>query len=871
MAEITPDSFQNFGGLLRYLRERARLSQRDLAARVDYHYSYISRIENNQTVPDAATLMARFIPALRLEKDGTWGARLLAFAAHKQNPPANEPLASSAHEVDPVSLPVPFTPLLGREQETAALTALLLSDDVRLVTLVGPPGVGKTRLAIHAARLAGKSFEHGVIFVDLAPIDKAERVLPELAKMLGIHEADPSSSMTAAQTVLRDKHILILMDNFEQVIQSAPQISALLAKTPRVKMLVTSREALRISAEQEFPLAPLSVPQTSARMDDLLASPIIQLFMQRAQAVQPGFSLNEENASAVAEICSRLDGLPLAIELAAARINILNPHAMLKRFEQRMQWLTRGARDTHLWRQTLHGALDWSYHLLSEEERVFLRRLSVFTGGWTLESASAVCYETDAERAAMLPLLSQLVEKSLVVADGNDETMRYRFLDTIRHFVQEKFESSGERAHTRDRHLMYFANWAEQAETMLDGVPPFDLRPRAEAEHNNLLAALDWASQSAVKNDNDVRLAASVSLVWLRHSHFKEGLELAKKFLPRASSLENKSLYVKLLYHAAALSYWRDDLAQARDYSTEAEYLARTSGDRYALAKALYYLGDIYREMRELQKAYAALQECVALCREMNHLPRLSRALTSLCIASYEMKKHAEAEAAIQEALQIIEQTKDIWAKGYALRIQADSLRYDKKFTEALPAFQNALQASNMIGDRVSAGMTLANMSLICNVLENYPESGRYAEAALDIFQSIGNEYQQPFPLRMMAYSALYADSHEQARSLCMESLQGNRALKHKGGILACLLALSHIEFVTGNLARSAQLFAFIKTQLQKESISLLECDSFSLRRLETRLSRKLGKSKLDKIYKEAREVLLEQIYQQIGLPVEGT
>jgi predicted ATPase/DNA-binding XRE family transcriptional regulator len=867
MAEITPDTFQTFGELMRYLRERAHLSQRDLAARVNYHYSYISRLENNQVIPDIATLKARFIPALGLENEAEWIARLLVFANPKKNLPANASPASPAREDIPVSLPVPFTLLLGRERETAALTALLQRDEIRLVTLVGPPGVGKTRLSIHAAQLVADSFEHGVIFVDLAPIEQAQRVIPELAKMLGIHEADPNSSMIAVQNALRDKHMLILMDNFEQVIQSAPQIAALLARSPRIKMLVTSREALRISAEQEFPLAPLSVPQISARMDDMLAAPIIQLFIQRAQAVQPGFILDEENATVIAEICSRLDGLPLAIELAAARINILNPRAMLERFEQRMQWLTRGARDSHAWRQTLRGALEWSYNLLSDEERVLLTRLSVFTGGWTLESAAAVCYETDVERANMLPLLSQLVEKSLVVADVNDTLMRYRFLDTIRHFAQEKFETSGERAGLRDRHLKYFANWAEQAETMLDGIPPFDLRPRAEAEHNNLLAALDWASQSAMKNDDDVRLAASVSLIWLRHSHFKEGLELAKKFLPRAASLENKSLYVKLLYHAAALSYWRDDLTRAYDYSTEAEHLARMLGDRYALVKTLYYLGDIYREMGDLQKAYTALQECVALCREMNHQPRLSRALTSLCLVSYKMEKHIEADAAIQEALRIIEQTKDVWAKSYALRIKADNFRYDKKFPEALAAFQNALRASNAIGDRVSAGMALANMSLVCNVLEDYSASGTYAESALAIFRSIGNEYQQPFPIRMMAYSALHDGDLERARSLCMEGLQGNRALNHKGGMLACLLALSHIEFANGDVMQAARLFAFVKTQVQKESITLLECDVFALEHLELKLGGELSKSKLSKVYKEAGEVLLEHIYQQIDIP----
>src|SRR6266545_2457184 len=437
---LTPESFNNFGELLRYLRERAELSQRELALQVGYHYSYMSRIEKNERQPDSATLMARFIPALGLEDEPRWTERLLRLAASEEKTmaPRKSGLSSASHppktdsalptfESHISSLPLSLTPLLGREKEVETIIKLLSRFDVRLVTLVGPPGVGKTRLAIHVANEVAGMFAHGAVFVDLSPLNDPQEMLAALANTIGIQESSSESLMSRLISNLRQKNILLVIDNFEHILNAAPQFLQLLGNSPQVKALITSREALRISGEREFSVLPLPLPQKeedetvvplgSSQLMDYAA---IQLFAQRAQAVDHEFQLSLENLNAIAEICRRLDGLPLAIELAAARSKILTPQAMLAQFDRRLDWVSRGTRDSsNATRQTLRGAIEWSYNILSEAERALMRRLSVFSDGWTPQSAEAVCGSDETEsnpilkRAEVLDLLIQLADKSL--------------------------------------------------------------------------------------------------------------------------------------------------------------------------------------------------------------------------------------------------------------------------------------------------------------------------------------------------------------------------------------------------------------------------------------------------------------------------
>lgn len=839
---LSPASFATLGELLRFLRERAHLTQRELAARVDYHYSYISRLEKNAVLPDSSMLTARFVPALGLEGEPEWIRRILELARPvRLAGETSQPEAESPAE--PVPLPVPFSPLLGRERETALICDMLRQPGIRLVTLVGPPGVGKTRLAVHAAMQVYESFPGGVFFADLTPFEQPEHVPLALARALNLSDVAGLSYFDSLQSRLRGQRVLIVVDNFEQVMGAAPQVARLLAALPELKMIVTSRESLRISAEQEFPLSPLPLPEAG---QDLLDSPAIRLFVDRARAVRPDFSLTDENASLVTEICSRLDGLPLAIELAAARLNLLSPREMLEQFGRRLQWLTRGARDSHAWRQTLRGALDWSYNLLSGQERALLNRLSIFASGWTLEAAEAVCSDDIlCVSSDILDLLMQLADKSLVVSECRNGNTRYRFLDTIHHFAAEKLQESGEEDTLRTRHYHYFMAWAERTETIFDDVPPRDINLRVESEHDNLRAALDWAWQGAPADEEfSLRLVIAVSRLWFETSHFGEGWDWAEQFLPRALDPRFRALRARLLYRAAVLAdfaYWIGKREQTNALFNESILLARELGDQITLASALYWYALTHLDDSAYEKAQPMLEECVSICRGLSHLPLLCLALSGLGVALHCQGRTAEARLALDEAMEISTRGQDLRGQAYALRMMAGNLRFDGRYVEALFTNQRALDATRAVGDRINSGQALVNMAVLANVLESYDASGSYAQAAYDVFQSIGSEYQQPFPRRLQAYAVLHTGDPVRARELCLDSIRRNHALgeAHRIGVLAGLIALAEIELAEGNLERSAHLKGFLEAELKRKAVSFQEPDRLALERVRSALRRK--------------------------------
>lgn len=862
---ITPESFKTLGDLLRYLRERARLSQRELAAQVNYHYSTISRIEKNTHVPDVPTLMGRFVPALELEDKPEWIVRLRELASPEERLPSTPAAGTTlASDSVPVALPVSFTALLGREHETDSLWEMLRRADVRLVTLVGPPGVGKTRLAIHAAQQVASWFPDGVIFADLAPVTRAEGVIPAIASALGVPETSGRSYLASVQSRLRNQRALIVLDNFEQVITAAGQLAKLLAASPDLKIIATSREALRISAEHVFPLQPLPLPETSTSLAALMDTPVIRLFADRARAARPGFVITEENAPIVAEICARLDGLPLAIELAAARINLLTPADMLEQIDRRFQWLTGGARDGHTWRQTLRGALEWSYNMLSAEERLLLQRLSVFSGGWTLKAAEEVCAGQPIARENVFSLLLLLVDKSLVVA--KPENGRYHFLETMREYAQEKLEEAGQQDEAHAAHLAYVAAWAEQLESKLDVMPLTDSRHLADAERNNVHAALGWAVENASGCADGLRLVTSAAWIWFRHSHFSEGTEWAERFLPLSTEEQFKAVRARLLYRAAALAefaFWREKHTEIKAWFEQAEQLARELGDERTLAYALHLHTEVFLDYNDWAGAQRVSAESVSLARKLGEPHLLCLALSDLAVALHALKRKAEARAALDEALEIATREKYVRGQGYALRRFVHNLRSDGEYAEAVKVNQRALQAVRESGDRINMGQVLVNMAILLNALDDFAASGQFAQQAYNMFQSIGSEFQQPFPERLVAYSALHINETANARLLCIDSIKRNRALgdDHTVGVYGGLVLLAEIELEEGNIQEAARLFNFVRLQMKKRSIAFQEPDARALDRLQSALKKK---KRTEAAQESVDELTLEKILTQL-------
>jgi predicted ATPase len=871
------------------LRERVELSQKELALQVGYHYSYMSRIEKNQRTPDPTTLMARFVPALSLDSEPEWTARLLELAGGTETkthsavpaspgPRSAPPTALPIFDLSSSNLPIILTPLLGRDEEVLALANLLAREDVRLVTVIGPPGVGKTRLAAHiAAQLAG-SFAHGPLFVDLTSIADVEAFIPTLAESLNVRETADIPLLKSIAASLRQRNLLLVLDNFEQVISAAPHILSLLAGAPEVKILVTSREALHVSGEYEFPLLPLALPESLTSGPGLEENipqtfsqySSVQLFVQRAQAVQPAFGLTVENSPAIVEICRHLDGLPLAIELAAARIKTLSPQTMLQQLDRRLDWLTRGPRDANLSRQTLRGTMEWSYNLLSEPERILLRRLSVFSGGWTLRAAESVCAdakdvvkETTLRREDILDSLGNLVDKSLVVTETGGRQARYHLLETVREFGREKLSQEDELTEILNRHLAHFTEYAEESESHLDGLEQAKWVAISEKEHNNFRSAIDYSLTPGADVLSGLRIGAAISLFWLEHNHFHEGLERLQKLLDCAVDPEHQKAKAKMLYRAAAIHSRLFSYNTASKLCEQSIEISRHLDDKRSLASALYYMGEIGIALHDYTWAKKALEESVSICWSIHFPQQLNMALSSLGRAYEETGERQRAFATAKEALAIAEQIEDTWGMIHALQLLGAISRFNFEYEVAIDYFERSLPAIRLIGDRYAEGITLANLSILYNLKENYSASGHAAEQSFALFQAIGEEVQQPFPLRMMGYSAIQAGNAVRARSLVIESLKGNRALGHIPGQLACLIALGRCELSEGNVIKAVTFAGLAVHYLRTESQTLMEPDTMALDHLLNLGKEKLGKELFDQTLTQAEASRMEDLIAQ--------
>jgi predicted ATPase len=540
----------------------------------------------------------------------------------------------------PNNLPGALTALIGREAERAQGQALLRRDDGRLLTVTGPPGVGKTRFALQLATDLLTDFADGVWFIALVSVEDRDLLAATLAGALGLHPEPGHPLLPALHEHLRSRQTLLVLDNFEQVTEGATLVADLLGAAPGLKVLVTSRVRLHLRGEKELALAPLPLPAAPSpdNLAGLARNPAVALFVERAAEVQPGFALTVDNAPAITAICRRLDGLPLAIELAAARSKILSPPALLARLENRLPLLTRGPGDLPTHQQTLRDTITWSYNLLNTAEQQMFRQLAVFTGGFTMAAAEEVCGAFPAPPAAgaplgepdpaptpvqplaeMLDLIMALVDHSLLQRDAGEEG-RFYVLETIGEYARERLEASGEAPVLGQRHAAYYLALAEAADAGRQGSQQAAWVRRLEVEHDNLRAALSWA-QAAGQAAISARLAGALARVWATHGYFAEGrrwLEAA----PRAGSTVPTPIRAHALEGASEIAYWQADYAAARAWAEEALAVQRTLGQPGAVAEALTNLGRILWRQGDRAGAQALLTESQNLRRASGEAAR---------------------------------------------------------------------------------------------------------------------------------------------------------------------------------------------------------------------------------------------------------
>jgi len=643
----------------------------------------------------------------------------------------------------PSSLPAVRTPLVGREEELAVARSLLLRNTVRLLTFTGAAGTGKTRLALQVAADVMQEFPGGVFFVPLASITDASLVAPTVVQSLGARGVGCREPAEVLKDVLRmvPEPVLVVLDNFEHVLGAAPVLTELLESCTQLKILVTSRAVLRVYGEHEFAVPTLRLPphETVPSPDKLAACPAVALFVQRAAAVKPDFTLTEENAGSIAEICTRLDGLPLAIELAAARVRTLTPKAMLVRLASRFDLLTGGPRDLPERQQTLRAAVEWSHGLLTADEQKLFRRLGVFMNGCTLDAIEAVCNAAEDLSTNVLDGIESLAAQSLVqqsqMADG--ET-RFTMLETIRHYTIERLAASPDEPLMRRAHAAYCLVLAEEGGVQLSPQQLESWLDRCTVEHDNFRAALDWTVR-ARQTEWGLRLAGALYPFWRSREHYTEGRERLAILLQLPADDKAQKARSLALHAAGDLAWQQGNYSEAQSLHEQRLAISRALGDVSDLVSTLNALGATAHQLGDLQSARQVFEECLKLCEEAGNERGIAGALNNIALVLQTGGDFGGAKPICERALTIFVRLQDLQGTAWLQSRLGDLERQLGDLAAARRAYDRALSIFEKLGDRWAIGRTMVDLAALAFEQGNHAEAYRILTQAIVFFRDLRN------------------------------------------------------------------------------------------------------------------------------------
>jgi len=716
-------------------------------------------------------------------------------------------------ERHPNNLPMQPTAFVGREREVTSVCALLRQPQTCLVTLTGPGGIGKTRLGLHVAAELVDQFIDGVFLVPLAPVSDPEKIIPAIIQTLGISDlsSHPLMLLTAA---LKGKHMLLLLDSFEHVITAAVLVAELLAACPRLKILVTSQVVLRVQAEREFAVLPLSVPNLKRLPDIVTFSQFeaVALFIERAQTVKPDFQVTNANAPAVAGICAKLDGLPLAIELAAARSKFFAPQALLTRLEQGLTMLTGGARDLPARQQTLHGAIAWSYTLLAPQEQQLFRRFSVFVDGCMWEAAEEVCRAAGELEGDVLDGLLSLVDKSLLRQEESAEgEPRFWMLQTLREFGLEAL--AGETESTRQAHAEYYLGLAEEAEPHLKGTEQTRWFAQLDREYENLRAALSFLLERAraqtgqQQDERALRLCVALSRFWYNRGKLREGRSFLEHALSGRSDVATP-LRAKALHAAGELAWTQEDFEQAEVLGGESLALFRELGNTGGIADCLNLVGSAARERGQYSLGRSRLEEAAALYSELGDRWKQGQCFTELARLATSQGEYDRAGILLEESLVLYRTLGDHERISWVLYLLAQ-LRFlsqtDPVRAHALA--EQSLALSREIGADWNQAYVLGLLAQMRLVQGELVEARDLAEQSIAIFREVGDQEGTAEPRMCLARVAVLQGEWVMALRCYQECL----AMLHQFGIMihfpSCLEGLAAVVAAQGEPLKSARLW----------------------------------------------------------------
>jgi len=673
----------------------------------------------------------------------------------------------SRFEDHPNNLPIDPLPFIGRESEMSGLIDTLIRREVRILTLTGAGGTGKTRLAVEAASRLGDRFEHGIFFVDLLRARAPAEVIPVIARVLDVREpiGHGSGLLAIVKGYLRNRRILLLLDNFEHVCRASSQVAEFIANSPGLKVLVTSRERLHIKGELEQHIPPLKIPEVGDDKDlrSLTKVDSVRLFALRAAAANPDFSLTDQNAAAVAEICRHLDGLPLAIELAASRLNILSSRDLMRELTGRLQLLRERSSTRPLRHQTLCSAIDWSYNLLDKHEKQLFTNFSVFSGGCSFQAVEQVCGTRDINAESnLLDTLASLIDKSLVRQEIVDGDSRFSMLETIGECARTRLEESVEAGDVRNRHADYYLSLAMEAEPELHGPDQLRWLDKLERENGNLHTAL-----SRLLHERQVRkalqLAASLKWFWYRYGHFSEGQKWLEQTLTAATAIKYPALRAKALDALGWTFFIQGNWSSARDLYHQSLQLFREHGDRTGEGTALSDLGVVERWLGDRSTGDRCCTQAVEIAREVGDPLQISLALIWAYATTGGVFNGFSPRAELEEAVGISRRLGNLWGVSHGLNGLGDFLRETKKYKEARPRYEEALRGFRKLKDRWMTAWSLEGLGTTESQLGDFCSASRYLKQGLSLFRDLGDRGNTVFMLARLGMAARAAGRHRQA------------------------------------------------------------------------------------------------------------